>query len=167
MIAICKCMNTPAGYSKPLINDSSKEPCVTEERRAAPRYKIELKSSVLITIISNSATDKESYFVLQAQLLDVSISGLALIISSADMIELRELGNDSMMRLLLPLPKKAIELEAIPVRYQQLDKNKDDKILLGAQITDMNSFDRILFMEFIREGEEAYRRKVNVLEHKQ
>ncbi len=160
-------MNTPVGYSKPLINDSSKEPCVKEERRAAPRYKIELKSSVLITIISNSATDKESYFVLQAQLLDVSISGLGLIISVANMRELKKLGNDSMMRLLLPLPKKAIELEAIPVRYQQLDKNKDDKILLGAQITDMNSSDRILFMEFIREGEEAYRRKVNVLEHKQ
>ncbi len=159
-------MNTPVGYSKSLINDSSKEPG-SKERRAAPRYKIELKSSVLITIISNSATDKESYLVLQAQLLDVSTSGLALIISSADMIELRELGNDSMIRLLLPLPKKAIELEAIPVRYQQLDKNKDDKILLGAQITNMNSFDRILFMEFIREGEEAYRRKVNVLEHKQ
>lgn len=57
------------------------------------------------------------------------------------------------MRLLLPLPKKAIELDAAPVRYQQLDENRDDKFLIGAQITNMNSRDRILFMEFIRECE--------------
>jgi hypothetical protein len=69
------------------------------------------------------------------------------------------LGKDSVMRLLLPLPKKAIELEAVPVRYQQLDKKEADKVLIGALIRDMNGSDRILFMQFIREGE-ALQRKI-------
>lgn len=88
-------MNNPGGYPTPIINNSPGETGIKEEQRRAPRHKIELKSSVLITVISYSADDKESYFVLQAQLLNVSISGLALIISNADMQALKRLGNNS------------------------------------------------------------------------
>jgi len=149
----------PTGYSTPLITDTSDKSVSDWERHAAPRYKIELHSSVLITAIGSCADDKESCLVLQAQMLDVSISGLGLIVSNADMKELIKLGKDSVMRLLLPLPKKAIELEAVPVRYQQLDKNDANKVLIGAQIRNMNGSDRILFMQFIREGE-ALQRKI-------
>ena len=152
-------MSTPNNYSMPLLKNASKEPVVNFERRIAPRYKIELHSSVLITAIGSSADDKEPCLVFQAQMLDISISGLGLIVSNADMKELIKLGKDSVMRLLLPLPKKAIELEAVPTRYQQLDKNDAEKVLIGAQITDMNGSDRILFMQFIREGE-ALQRKI-------
>jgi hypothetical protein len=152
-------MNTPNGYSMPLIKNASEELIADWERRAAPRYKIELHSSVLITAFGSSADDKESCLVLQGQMLDVSISGLGLIVSNADIKELIKLGKDSVMRLLLPLPKKAIELEAVPVRYQQLDKKDADKVLIGALIRDMNGSDRILFMQFIREGE-ALQRKI-------
>ena len=90
---------------------------------------------------------------MQGQLLDVSVSGLALIISNDDMLKLNELGDELKLRLLLPLPAQAIELEAVPVRYQKLNEGKAGKILLGAQITDMSGRDRILFMDFIHQYE--------------
>jgi hypothetical protein len=130
-----------------------KKEIINQEQRAAPRYAINLKSSVLITAIRNSADDKKSYLVLQGHLRDVSMTGLALIISYDDMRELEMFGDDLIMHLLLPLPVEAIELEAAPVRYQRLDESEKGKVLVGAQITNMKGRDRILFMDFIREGE--------------
>ena len=135
------------------VDESYKKASVDQERKAAPRHRTNLKSSVLITAIRNSAEGKESYLVLQAQLLDVSLTGLALIVSDDDMRELEMFGNDYLMRLLLPLPVEAIELEAIPARYQQLDETEKSKFLIGTHITNMKGRDRILFMDFIHESE--------------
>ena len=137
------------------MNNFYKETISGEDRRIASRYKINLKSSVLITAIQNSADEEEIYLILQGQLRDVSMTGLALIISYDDMQELTIFGEDSLLRLLLPLPVQAIELEAFPVRYQWLDESQNGEVLIGAQITNMNGRDRILFMEFIRENEAA------------
>ena len=122
-----------------------------EAKQIAPRHQVNLRSSVLITALA--ADESEDYYVLQGQLLDVSVSGLALIISNDDMLKLNELGDELKLRLLLPLPAQAIELEAVPVRYQKLNEGKAGKILLGAQITDMSGRDRILFMDFIHQYE--------------
>ncbi len=123
------------------------------EKRAAPRYRVSLNSSVLITAVRGDDDNKEPYLFLQAQLLDVSRSGLALLISEENMGELALLGDDLVLRLLLPLPEKAIELEAVPARYKQFVESGKGKILLGASITNMNTRDRILFMNFINEYE--------------
>lgn len=143
------------------MNDLSKKTSIEEERRVAPRYNINLKSSVLITAIRTSSDGEEDYLILQGQLRDVSITGLALIISSDNMRELKMFGEDFVLRLLLPLPIKAIELEAVPVRFQRIDKSKNGSILVGAHITNMNGRDRILFMDFIRENEAAQKLKVS------
>lgn len=57
----------------------------------APRYKIELESSILVTAVETSGA--EEYFFFQGQLRDVSISGLAIMISDKDKTELDRLGN--------------------------------------------------------------------------
>lgn len=133
------------------MNDLISEASAAAERRAAPRHKVNLRASVIITAVTmntqaGESEDAESYFVLQGQLLDVSKTGLALIVSRSDARELKRLGDDIVFRLLLPLPVEAIELEAAPVRYRQMDGT--DRILVGAVITNMNGRDRILFMDF-------------------
>ena len=136
------------------MNNSDEKSVSGNERRAATRHEISLSSSVLITASSGSADAKEPYLFLQGQLLDVSRSGLALIISTDDMRELQMLGSDPLLRLLLPLPTKAIELEASPVRFEhQEDENAEVSVLMGAHITNMSSRDRILFMKFINDYE--------------
>lgn len=119
----------------------------------AQRHKIELGAPVTITATANSAARKESYLTLRGQMLDLSLSGVALIISYYDMRELKRLQNDWMMRLLLPLPKKTIEMEAVPARYQRLDETVLSRILLGARITNITGNDRIVLTEFIRQCE--------------
>lgn len=127
-----------------------------KERCIAPRHKVNLRASVLITAIAWDITGEraeERYLALQGQLLDVSRSGLALIISSADYRELEALGKEAVLQLMLPLPAQAVELEASPVRFERL--NQGERVLLGAHITKMRGRDRILFMEFINQYESA------------
>ena len=120
---------------------------------AAPRYKINLHSSVIITASSTDG-EKPDIF-LQGQLLDVSRSGIGLYISVQDKKQLDSLGADLSMHLLLPLPVKAIEIVVTPVRFEQLQgEANEDKILLGTHITNMNSRERILFMQFINDFED-------------
>jgi hypothetical protein len=133
-----------------------------EERRSAPRHKIGSESSILITAVGDSAGNKESCFVLQGRLRDVSLSGVAIIISFKDMIELKSLGNDLTLHLLLPLSVKAIELDATPVRYEPLDGKGAGRILVGARITNMKGRDRILFMEFINRLEPGTKLELQV-----
>lgn len=116
----------------------------------APRYKIELDSSILVTAVETSGT--EEYYFFQGRLLDVSVSGLAIMISDKDKTELDRLGSQISLQFMLPLPSQAIELVATPARFQKSDDNSD-KWLLGAHITDMSGRDRIVFMEFIHEHE--------------
>ena len=135
------------------MNNSHKEIVANEERRAARRYKVNLKASVIITAVNRTIDNEESYLVLQAQLLDVSKTGLALLISYTDASALKKSGGDLIFRLLLPLPAEAIELEVVPVRYRVLEGTS--RILVGANITNMNGRDRILFMDFINEFEDS------------
>lgn len=137
------------------MNELNKTTSADKERRVAPRYKISLKAPVLITAITGATVDKEQYFVLRGQTLDVSISGLALIIPNSDWREIERLGRDCLLRLLLPLPSEAIELEVSPVRFQLLNESERGEILVGTHIINMKGRDRILFMEFVRDCEAA------------
>lgn len=136
------------------MNSSHQAAIFNNEKRVAPRYTVNLRSSVIITAVSYSSADNETYLVLQGRLLDVSRTGLALVISRTDLLELKQLGTDVVFRLLLPLPGQAIELEATPVRYQQLDDSEAGQVLVGANITNMNGRDRIVFIDFIHQFED-------------
>jgi hypothetical protein len=135
------------------MKEADKKSITGGEKRVAPRYAVNLDASVLITAFRGDAENKESYLFLHGQLLDVSRSGLALYISEDDMQELNALGTGLMMRLLLPLPAKAVELEVELVRYRQIDEGEQGKVLVGTRITNMNTRDRILFMNFINDYE--------------
>lgn len=127
-----------------------------QERRAASRHKVNLDASVIITAVKPAAGDaSESYHILQAQLLDVSRTGLGLIISNSDIQQLKAFGDDLTFRLLLPLPAEAIELEAVPVRYERLNETETRRIVVGANVTNMKGRDRVLFMDFINRFENS------------
>lgn len=142
-------------------DDYEKNALVVTERRIASRHKVNLQASVLITAVvggkpEGGGSEEEQYFVLRGQLLDVSRSGLAIIISAKDHRELESLRKDSIvLRLLLPLPAQAIELEALLARFAEINQGDRKKVLLGAQITKMNEPEQRLFTEFIDQQENA------------
>jgi hypothetical protein len=121
------------------------------ERRVAPRYKVNLKAPVIILVVKQSEDGAEQFLPLQGRTRDVSLSGLAVVISNKEMDELERFGTDCTMRLVLPLPSGAIDIEAAPVRFQPLSGEEGQGTLIGARITNMPGRDRILFMEFIQD----------------
>jgi hypothetical protein len=122
-----------------------------QERRVAPRFGVRLEASVLIMATRLDDAGDEQFFSLQGQTRDVSESGLAVIISDEDMKEFEQFMADGTMRLLLPLPSGALELEAAPVRHQRLGEDMGGGYLIGARITDMSAHDRVGLMEFIHD----------------
>lgn len=139
------------------MNHFEKAVSLVKERRAAPRHIAELKAPVLITAIGLSGRDTEECLFMHGRTHDVSVSGLALIISNEDRQELSRLGNEWVMHLLLPLPKEAIEIEVTPVRFQPFASGKTGEILVGAHITRINDRERVLFLDFIHECEASQR----------
>lgn len=134
------------------MSDENKNISGIRNQQIAPRHKVNLEGSVLMTAVAQNEDGEEQYLALQGNLLDVSRSGLALIISDEDHCELEALGNKTVLQLLLPLPVQAIELEVVPVRSEQLPQSKN-KVLIGAQIVKMSGRDQILFTDFIDQYE--------------
>ena len=135
------------------MGESEDEKNKIAERRAAPRFKVNLKASVLIMIVWEGSVENERFLPLVGQTRDVSQSGIAVLISKGDLAEIEKLAGDWIMKLLLPLPSGSIELEAEPRRFQPFDERDAGKVLVGAHITNMSGRDRIVFIEFIRECE--------------
>ena len=128
---------------------------VENDRRVATRHIANLKAPVLITAICIGADNREQCLFLQGRIVDVSLTGVALIISCEDRQELESLGNEWVMHLLLPLPSEAIELEVTPVRFQPIASERSDNVLIGAQISRIGTRERAVFMEFIRDCESS------------
>lgn len=66
------------------MNPSGEAVSLGKERRAAPRHFAELREPVLITAVGLSVSDAEACLFLRGRTHDVSISGLAIIISDDD-----------------------------------------------------------------------------------
>jgi hypothetical protein len=128
----------------------------TNERRQSPRHKTQLKAHLLFSVLLvGPDTPKESVpreLNLVGQTLDISETGLALLIPIAEIDESYLAGAESLLQIELFLPAGAIEIEARPVRYEQLKESKEKSIfdegyLIGAQIIKIS--DRALFSEYL------------------
>lgn len=137
------------------MNYPQKGTSLENDRRVATRHIANLKAPVLITAICTGADNREQCLFLQGRTADVNLTGVALIISSEDWQELESFGNEWVMRLLLPLPDEAIELEVTPVRFQPTASERSDHVLIGAQISRIGERERAVFMKFIRDCESS------------
>ena len=137
------------------MNYPEKPLSIINDRCVAPRHAANLQAAVLITAIGIGADNREECLFLQGQTVDVSLTGVALIISLEDRRELESLGNEWVMHLLLPLPREAIQLEVTPVRFQPIRSERSEEVLIGAEISQMGTRERELFVEFIRDCESS------------
>lgn len=124
------------------------ENSIDTEQRSARRYKIKLESEVLALATDNSENGDKTYYPFMAQLSDISLTGLALIVSVADACEIQALGSDITIRIMLQLTSMSIETKLTPVRYHLIEDEK--RVLVGSIMTMPKKGMQIL-MKFIED----------------
>lgn len=123
---------------------------ISNERRAAPRRRINIEFRVLLVARRTIADGDEQLLPLIGYTHDISESGIALVVSSKSASVLSALGDDYTLQLVLTIPGGSIELETTPARYQQLaDGDAGARILIGARITKISDADRVRLEQYL------------------
>lgn len=84
---------------------------------------------------------------LQGHTLDVSATGLALVVSAIRIGEHYLAGADRKLHVKLELPAGPVEMKVASVRYESLED--DSGYLIGARILEMSDADRASFEKYV------------------
>jgi len=87
---------------------------------------------------------------LDGHTLDVSTTGLALIVPAIRIGEHYLAGSDRRLHLKLELPSGPVEMKLSTVRYESLEEsNEETGYLIGARIIEMSDADRARFNDYV------------------
>jgi hypothetical protein len=84
---------------------------------------------------------------LNGHTLDVSTTGLALIVPAIRIGEHYLAGDDRKLHIKLDLPSGPIEMKVVAVRYESLED--EGGYLIGARILEMSDTDRVSFEKYV------------------
>lgn len=119
------------------------------DRRRAERCSVQLPFAVslLDDRSSGSATQTHS---IDGHTLDVSTTGLALIVPAIRIGDHYFAGEGRVLRIDLELPVGPVVIQATAVRYERLDEDESEKgYLIGVNITAMSDSDRVRYNEYV------------------
>ena len=121
-------------------------------RRMARRLRARLDFSLSIEDPRVSRNGSRRVPPLSGHTLDVSTTGLALVVPAIRIGEHYLAGTDRRLFVRLELPDGPVALKLIPVRYESLEEDREERgYLIGAHIEEMNESDRKRFNEYIGE----------------
>ena len=87
---------------------------------------------------------------LQGHTLDISTSGLALIVPAIRIGEHYLTGEDRLLWLKLELSEQTIDMQVTPVRYESLDTHERERgYLIGVRITDISDEHRAIYNQYV------------------
>lgn len=87
---------------------------------------------------------------LDCHTLDVSTTGVALIVPAIRIGEHYLAGDDRRLHLKLELPNGPVEMKVATVRYESLEDSKEDTgYVIGARILEMSEGDRASFEKYV------------------
>lgn len=99
--------------------------------------------------ITNRAGDDEAR--LSGHTRDIRATGLSLVVPETGISFEEIVGEGRTLRIVLELPTGPVEIEAAPVRYEQLSEEGTKPYhLLGARITEMSDADCVLYVKYLR-----------------
>ncbi len=121
------------------------------DRRRHKRVKTRLKFTLSLAdprLSSNGARRLPS---IDGHTLDISTTGLALIVPAIRIGEHYLAGADRRLHLKLELPSGTVEMKLATVRYELLEDNQEETgYLIGARIIEMADTDRASFEKYFR-----------------
>lgn len=116
-------------------------------RRGSKRVRARLSFTLSLSdprVSSNGARRLPS---LDGHTLDVSVTGLALIVPAIRIGEHYLAGDDRKLHVKLELPSGPVEMKVASVRYESLED--DTGYLIGARILEMSDTDRVSFQKYV------------------
>lgn len=120
------------------------------ERRRAKRHKVRLEFSISVADRAKSFNGARKTRIMEGHTLDLSASGLALIVPSITLGEHHIVGENRSLNVKLQLPVEAIDLIVTPVRYESLEEHETETgYLIGVKILEMSDEDRVKFEKYV------------------
>jgi hypothetical protein len=117
------------------------------DRRRSKRVRARLSFTLSLTDPRASSNGSRRLPALKGYTLDVSVTGLALIVPAIRIGEHYLAGSDRKLYVKLELPSGPIEMKVATVRYESLED--DTGYLIGARIMEMSDADRASFEKYV------------------
>ncbi len=87
---------------------------------------------------------------MEGHTLDISASGLALIVPAITLGEHHIVGENRTLNVNLQLPEGPIDLKVTPVRYESLEEHETETgYLIGVKILEISDGDRAKFAKYV------------------
>ena len=120
-------------------------------RRRAPRLQARAVVIVSLVVARVASRTPPNLPTIAGHTRDISATGLALIVPIIRIGERYLTGEDHLLNITLKLPAGAVQLQASPMRYEQLDEDDPDTgYLIGVHIKEMSDRDRTIFTDYLR-----------------
>lgn len=117
-------------------------------RHKRVRARLSFKLSLSDPRVSSNGTRRLP--ALDGHTLDVSTTGLALIVPAIRIGEHYLAGSERRLHLKLELPAGPVEMKVVSVRYESLDETHEETgYLIGARIIEMTDADRASFDQYL------------------
>ena len=119
-------------------------------RRRAKRVYVPLKFTLAIASNKSHPNSSRKLPSLDGHTLDISSTGIALIVPAIRIGEHYLTGEDRRLQLMIELPAGPVEMLAAPVRYEGLEEEQGESgYIIGVRIMEMNENDRGQFNEYL------------------
>lgn len=119
-------------------------------RRDSKRQNVRLPFSLSLASLTKSTNGTRRIISMGGHTLDLSATGLALIVPAITLGEHHLVGENRSLNVKLDLPVGPIELQVTPVRYESLEEHETETgYLIGVKIVGMSDADRAKFAEYI------------------
>ena len=120
-------------------------------RRRSKRVRARLNFTLSLSDTRVSTNGSRRLPALEGHTLDVSTTGLALVVPAIRIGEHYLAGNERRLHIRLELPNEAVEMQVASVRYESLDD--ESGYIIGARIIEMSDSDRASFEEYVSSRE--------------
>ena len=119
-------------------------------RRRSRRVRARLSFTLSLSDPKTNTNGSRRLPSLNGHTLDVSPTGLALIVPAIRIGEHYLAGSDRKLYIKLELPSGPIELKVVAVRYESLED--ESGYLIGARIVELSNPDRASFEKYVAKG---------------
>ena len=120
------------------------------ERRRARRHTVRLELTVSPSVSSARKNGSRKQTSLHGHTLDISATGLALILPAIRIGEYYLTGEDRRLHLKLELPDGPVEMQVAPVRYESLDEHSTERgYVIGVRIVQITPEDQAAYIHYL------------------